>query len=304
MQWLIKLRTNLRKHYQLYLLLLPGFAVIILFNYVPMWGIQLAFREFSHSSGIAGGAWVGLKYFEKFTHSHQFWPLLINTLSISVTTIVCSFPVPVILALMFCKLRNQRRKKVMQTIVYLPHFISIVVMVGMIQLLLSPTSGIIGHLASDVFGYTGNLMGDKSAFVPIYVITEIWQHAGWNAIIYIAALSSIDMEIYDACSIDGANTWQTIWHIDLPSLRSTMVILLILNMGGVLSVGFEKVYLMQNSLNISVSEIINTYVYKIGLQKNQYSYSAAVNLFNTAVNFLLVFITNFISKRAAGISLW
>lgn len=298
-----RLLNNIRRHWQLYLMLLPGFAIIIIFNYIPMYGVQIAFRKYSFSTGFAGGAWEGTKYFEKFFNSFQFSSLIRNTLMISLSTILFSFPVPIILAVMFSKIIGRRRQKFIQTMVYLPHFISTVVLVSIMTMMASSNSGIIGKMAADM-GYVGALMGDTKLFVPIYVLSDIWQHAGWNSIIYIAALSSIDVSIYDSCYIDGANTWQIVRYIDLPQLVPTMMILLVLNMGSVLGVGFEKVYLMQNSLNLSVSEIISTYVYKIGLQSNQYSYSAAISLFNNVINFFLVFMMNIVAKRCADISLW
>ena len=298
-----RLLDNIRRHWQLYLMALPGFAIILLFNYVPMYGIQIAFRKYAFSTGFSGGQWVGWKYFEKFFHSYQFSSLIRNTLSVSLTTIIFSFPVPIVLAILFNKIRNKQRQKLMQTVVYLPHFISTVVLVSIMTMMMSSNSGIIGQWAMQL-GYTSVLMGDPKLFVPIYVLSDIWQHAGWNSIIYIAALSSIDNSIYESCYIDGASTWQIVRYIDLPCLVPTMMVLLILTMGSVLGVGFEKVYLMQNSLNLSVSEIISTYVYKIGLQSNQYSYSAAISLFNNIINFFMVFLMNLIARKCAGISIW
>lgn len=303
MAWIRKAGRNLQKHYQLYLMVLPGVLIILIFNYIPMYGIQIAFREYSFATGLTGGKWVGFKYLERFFESYQFWSLIKNTLMISLTTIVFSFPVPIILAIVFSKIRSKRRQKVMQTVVYLPHFISVVVLVSIMTLILSPNSGVLGQIAAKL-GYNGVIMGDSKLFVPLYVISEIWQHAGWNSIIYIAALSSIDNALYESAYLDGANTWQIIRYIDLPSLVPTMMILLILTMGSVLGVGFEKVYLMQNSLNLPVSEIISTYVYKIGLQSNQYSYSAAISLFNNVINFFFVFIMNQIAKKSTGNSIW
>lgn len=303
MAWIRKAGRNLQKHYQLYLMVLPGVLIILIFNYIPMYGIQIAFREYSFATGLTGGKWVGFKYLERFFESYQFWSLIKNTLMISLTTIVFSFPVPIILAIVFSKIRSKRRQKVMQTVVYLPHFISVVVLVSIMTLILSPNSGVLGQIAAKL-GYNGVIMGDSKLFVPLYVISEIWQHAGWNSIIYIAALSSINNALYESAYLDGANTWQIIRYIDLPSLVPTMMILLILTMGSVLGVGFEKVYLMQNSLNLPVSEIISTYVYKIGLQSNQYSYSAAISLFNNVINFFFVFIMNQIAKKSTGNSIW
>lgn len=294
----------MRCHYDLYLMMVPAVVVIFIFNYLPMYGIQLAFREFNPLMGLTGGKWVGLKYVEKFIDSYQFWNLIANTLRLSLSTLVFSFPLPILLALVFNHLRTERSKKIMQTVVYMPHFISTVVMVGMLQVFFSSKAGLMNSIVHFVTGYDGNLLGDTRLFPVVYVVSEIWQHAGWNSIIYLAALSSIDVAIYDAARIDGASGWQVIRHIDLPSLLPTCIILLILNMGSVLSVGFEKAYLMQNSLNLPVSEVISTYVYKIGMVNSQYSYSAAISLFNTVINFFFVFAVNLIARRVGDISLW
>lgn len=285
-------------------MMLPGFVIIAVFNYIPMYGIQLAFREFNPLLGLTGGKFVGLKYINKFVNSYQFWSLIQNTLRLSLSTIVFSFSVPILLALVFNRLRSARVKKAMQTVVYLPHFISTVVVCGMLQVFFSSKAGLMNNIVRILTGYTGNVLGDTKLFPVVYVASEIWQHAGWNSIIYIAALSSIDPTIYEAARIDGASDWQMVWHIDLPSLKSTCIIMLILNMGSVLGVGFEKAYLMQNSLNLPVSEVISTYVYKIGMVNSQYSYSAAIGLFNTVINFLFVYSMNLISRKVSEISLW
>ena len=230
--------------------------------------------------------------------------MVANTLRLSLSTLVFSFPLPIILALLFNHLRTERGKKTMQTIVYMPHFISTVVMVGILQVFFSSKAGLMNNIVHALTGYEGNLLGDTKMFPVVYVVSEIWQHSGWNSIIYLAALSAIDTAIYDAARIDGANGWQVIRHIDLPSLIPTCIILLILNVGSVLSVGFEKAYLMQNSLNLPVSEVISTYVYKIGMVNSQYSYSAAISLFNTVINFFFVFAVNMVAKKVGDISLW
>jgi putative aldouronate transport system permease protein len=299
-----RLLNNIRRHYDLYLMILPAIIIIFVFNYMPMYGIQLAFREFSAKLGVAGGKFVGLKYINKFVNSYQFTTLLTNTFRISLSTLIFGFPVPIMLALMFNHIRSERFKHVMQTTVYMPHFISTVVMVGMLRVFFAGSHGVLSKVVQSLLNYNDNLMGAPTAFTPMYVFSEIWQHAGWNSIIYLAALSSIDVSIYDAAKIDGAGGWQVIRYIDWPSLVPTCVILLILNMGSVLGVGFEKAFLMQNSLNLPVSEVISTYVYKVGLLNNQYSYSAAISLFNTVINFFFVFSMNTIARRIGHISLW
>lgn len=299
-----RLKRHVARQWQLWVMLLPAIGFTALFAYGPMYGIQLAFREFDFSKGLTGGDWVGLKYFTKFFESPQFWDLMGNTLTISLTTLVFGFFAPIALAILINQVFSSRRKRFTQTATYLPHFISIVVIVGMLQVFLSPSTGLITRFLEN-FGITGiNFLGDPNTFVPVYVISEIWQHAGWNSIIYLAALSSIDTQLYEAAKIDGANRFQVIRHIDIPALVPTMMILLILNMGGVLNTGFEKVFLMQNTLNLPVSEVLSTYVYKIGILGSQFSYSTAIGLFNTAINFTFLVITNAIAKRVSNTSLW
>lgn len=296
--------ATLRRDYQLWLLVLPAIIVIFIFNYIPMYGVQLAFRDFDFSKGLTGGQWRGLHYFTMFTGSFQFLTLIRNTFVISIATILVGFPIPIILALLFNQVQHHGVKKVLQTVVYMPHFISTVVMVGLLTVLLSPNTGVIGMLIK-AMGLEGvNLLGSTATFVPVYVISDVWQHAGWGSIIYLAALSSVDQELYDACKIDGANRWQIIWHVDIPALVPTIIVLFILNMGNLLNTGFEKIFLMQNGLNKPVSEVIATYVYRIGIISNQFSYSSAIGLFNTAINFFFLFLTNSVSKRFSETSLW
>ena len=270
-----------------------------------MYGVQLAFREYSFKTGITGGKWVGFKYFQQYFTSNMFWPTLRNTFIISFTSIVVGFPAPIILAMIINQLRNQKWKRVVQTTVYIPYFISVVVMVSMINILFQNNSGVIGNLMKSIglVAENVNILGSEKTFVPLYVLTGVWQGMGWNSIIYIAALSSVDTQLYDACKIDGANRWQTMWHIDFPAILPTIMILLIMNMGNVLSVGFDKVYLMQNSLNLGVSQVISTYVYNVGIKSSQFSFGTAVGLFNTVVNFVFLMVTNWISKKATGTGL-
>ncbi|MEV0618864.1 ABC transporter permease subunit [Nonomuraea sp. NPDC050404] len=293
--------THLRRHWQLWAMLAPAIAFVGVFAYIPMYGIQLAFRKFSFQHGLTGGEWVGFKYFIQFFESPLFWTLMRNTVTISLVTLIVGFIAPILLALVVNQVVHSGRKRFMQTATYLPHFISTVVIVGMLQVFLSPSSG----LVTTLFGITDvNLLGDTSAFVPVYVISDVWQHCGWNSIIYLAALSRVDPQLYEAARIDGASRFRLIRHVDIPGLIPTMVVLLILSMGGVLSTGFEKVFLMQNTLNLPVSEVISTYVYKIGILSSQFSYSTAIGLFNTLINFIFLMVTNQIAKRVSGTSLW
>ncbi len=295
--------SALRRDYQLWLMILPAIVVIFIFNYIPMYGVQLAFREYDFTKGITGGEWVGLHYFKEFINSYMFADLMKNTIVISLATIIFGFPAPIILALIINQVIWKRWKKAIQTTVYLPHFISLVVMVGMINVLLSPNTGVIGHLVN-ALGFDVNLLASEKAFVPVYVLSDIWQHAGWNSIIYLAALASVDTQLYDSAKIDGASRWQIIRYVDIPAIVPTMTILFILSMGNILNTGFEKIFLMQNPLNLPVSEVIATYVYKIGIISNQFSYSAAIGLFNTLINFAFLIAMNYIAKKTSNISLW
>ncbi|WP_025680985.1 ABC transporter permease [Paenibacillus massiliensis] len=296
--------NTVTRDYQLWIMVLPAIIVIFVFNYIPMYGIQLAFRDYNFTQGLTGGEWRGFYYFEQFFNNYMFMDLMKNTIVISLATIIFSFPAPIILALLVHQIRWKRAKKTLQTTVYLPHFISIVVMVGLLNVLLSPNSGVIGHVLSAIGLGGTNLLGSTEAFVPIYVMSDIWQHAGWNSIIYFAALSTIDPQLYDAAKIDGASRWHLIRYVELPALVPTIIILFILSMGNVLGTGFEKVFLMQNPLNLPVSEVIATYVYKIGIVSNQFSYSAAIGLFNTLINFFFLYAMNLIAKKFSNISLW
>lgn len=300
-----KILCVLKKDWQLWVMILPALAYIIIFCYGPMYGIQLAFRKYDFSKGLTGGDWVGFKYFLQYFESPMFWTTLRNTFVISFFTLVCGFPAPILLALVVNSLRQQKLRRVVQTAVYMPYFISTVVMVAILQILLSPSTGVVSGLLKNMhlIPQSINLLGTPGAFVPVYVLSGIWQSAGWNSIIFIAALSSVDGQLYDAAKVDGANRWQQVIHVELPALVPTIVILLIMNMGRVLSVGFEKIFLMQNDMNLPVSEVISTYVFNVGVQSGQFSFGSAVGLFNTVINFAFLMIANMVSKRAADISL-
>ena len=296
---------SLVRDYQLWLMILPAIAVIFIFNYLPMYGVQLAFRDFNFAKGFLGGDWAGLKYFRQFFRSPMFFATIRNTFVIAATSIGLGFPAPILMALLFNQIMGKKVKKFLQTVVYVPYFISTVVMVALIRILCSPNNGIVSHAlkAIGLIAQDVNLVGNVGTFVPLYVLSGIWQSCGWNSIIYFAALSAVDSQLYDAAKIDGANRLRIIWHIDLATLVPTIVILLILNMGNILTVGFEKVYLMQNDLNLPVSEVISTYTYKIGLASNQFSLGSAIGLFNTAVNFVFLSLFNVIAKKTSDISL-
>jgi putative aldouronate transport system permease protein len=294
-----RLGLHFGSYWQLYLMMLPALCFVALFAYVPMWGIQLAFREFVPSKGLSGGRWVGLQYFKQFFESPMFASTVWNTFKISIGTLVLGFIAPILLALLINQIASIKFKGFIQTITYMPHFISTVVIVAMLNIFLTPGTGLIGRfLGKD------NVMDNPGAIAPIYWLSEVWQHCGWNCIIYLAALSSVDVSLYEAAKIDGAGRLQLIRYVDLPTIMPTCVILLILNMGSVLNVGFEKVWLMQNAMNLPGSEVISTYTFKIGIQSFQFSYGTAIGLFNTFINFVFVVLANWISKRVSNTSIF
>jgi len=289
----------------LYLLLLPAVAIMICFTYMPMYGIVIAFKDFSPALGIMESPWAepGLKYFLQYFNAYTFKTTIINTLLLSLYSLVITFPLPIALALLCNQMTAKGFRKFFQVSTYLPHFISTVVMCGMIILFLSPSSGIIPKLVSMLGIEMGNLMAEAGAFRHIYVWTEVWQHCGWDSIMYIAALSAVDPSLYEAATVDGANQWQKMLKIDIPMLLPTATVLFILRTGSIMSVGFEKVYLLQNDMNLATSELISTYVYKMGLISNQYSLSAAIGLFNNIINFILLITVNLVSNKLSDTSL-
>lgn len=297
------LKKRILDHWQLYLLLLPVVIYFILFYYWPMAGLQIAFRDYRVSKGIWGSAWVGLKYFLKFFNHPQCWKIIRNTLVLSLYTLA-TFPLPIIMALLLNELRNRKFKKTVQMITYAPHFISTVVICSMITLFMNQSTGLFNNIIEVLGGKRIDFLGTIKYFSHIYAWSGVWQDLGWGTIIYLATLSSVSPELYEAGYIDGANRLQIIWHVNIPSILPTIVIMLIMNCGRILSVGFEKVYLLQNSLNLDASQVISTYTYELGLRGGQYSYSTAVGLFNTIVNVVMLVIVNVISKRISDVSLW
>lgn len=298
------LLSNMKKEYQLYLFVLPAIIFFIIFHYVPMYGIQIAFKKYVEVKGILGSEWVGLANFERFFSSYQFGRLIRNTLGLSFYSLIAEFPIPIILALLLNQVKSKKYKKVVQTVTYAPHFISIVVMIGMVQLFLSPTSGLVNQIIEMLGGEPISFLAEPKYFRHIYVISGIWQHAGWGAILYLATLASVGPELYEAAKVDGASKWAIIRHIDIPSIMPTAIIMLILNVGRLMNIGMQKALLLQNPINVSQSEIIPTYVYKVGIIKAQFSYSAAIGLFNSVVNIILLFTVNKIAKRVSETSLW
>ena len=294
----------IRQHWPLYVFLLPTIAYFLIFRIYLLYGLQLAFKNYRVVDGIGGSPWVGFDNFRRFFSTADFGKLMGNTLSVSIVTLIFTFPLPIILALLLNQLPSLKYKKLVQTTVYAPHFISTVVMVGMIFLFTSPSSGLINKLIEAFGGKAIHFTAEPGWFVPMYVISEVWQSTGWGSILYLAALAGVSPELHEAALVDGANKFQRVWHIDIPGILPTIVIMMILNAGKIMNVGFEKAYLMQTSLNIKASEIIATYVYKRGVLKSQISLSTAVGLFDSVVNMILVVSVNWISRKVTDSSLF
>ena len=297
---------SFRVYWQLYLFLIPTLLYFALFRYLPMVGIQVAFRDYTPVKGYWGSPWVGLKHFQRFFSSYYAERMIINTIVLSFGSLFLAFPMPVILALLLNEVRNSKVKRTIQTITYAPHFLSTVVVVGLVVSLTNINYGLVNILLKKlgVIETSINFMTEASWFRPLYIISSIWQETGWNAVIYMAALAAVDMELYEAAEVDGAGRLRRIWHITVPCIAPTMITMLILNAGKVMNLGYEKVLLMQNDLNKATSDVITTYVYQQGVLKQQFSYSTAVNLFNSVVNTLLVFTVNAIARKVSDTSLW
>ncbi|SEE35727.1 carbohydrate ABC transporter membrane protein 1, CUT1 family [Arthrobacter alpinus] len=290
--------------WQLYVLLTPALIYVAVFKYWPMYGVQIAFRNYNPIDGFSGSPWVGLDNFVRFVQSYQFTQVIGNTLWIAVLGLLIAFPVPIVLALIVNQLQSERFKKFTQTVLYSPAFISTVVVVGIMFVLLSPRSGMVNNVIKLTGGEPIFFMGAPEWFRPVYVISDIWQNAGFSMIVYLAALASIDPSLHEAAKVDGASKFQRVRHIDLPGITPVITILFILAIGNLLNVGFEKALLMQTDLNLSASEIIQTYVYHAGLQQAQFSYSAAIGLFNSILNLALLLTFNWIARRTQQASLW
>ncbi len=308
-----RIKTTCKKilrYWQVYLFLFIPVIYLLLFCYWPMAGLQIAFKKFSLADGIWGSPFVGLYQFEKFFRSYEFKRILKNTLLISIYSIAASFPIPIIFALLLNSIRQGKFSKCVQTITYIPHFISTVVLVGMILQIFNSRVGLYGIIYQAVTGHLPeDILSKASAFPHLYVLSGIWQSFGWDSIIYLAALTGISQELHEAAQIDGASRFKRLLYIDLPGILPTITIMLILNAGRVMSIGFEKVYLMQNNLNLSASEVISTYVYKIGMGVGgtaipDYSYSTAISLFNSVINLMLICTVNAVSRRLSETSLW
>jgi putative aldouronate transport system permease protein len=299
-----KVIKKMLQNYELYLFILPALIYFITFHYAPMYGIIIAFKNYIPTKGFWGSPWAGFRHFTNFFNSYYFWLLLKNTVGIAFYSLIAGFPIPIILALALNEVQNKHFKKIVQNVTYAPHFISTVVMVGMLISFLSPSSGVVNQFIQFLGFEPINFLGKENMFKDIYVWSGIWQGMGWGSIVYLGALSGIDPQLHEAGIVDGATRFQRIIHINIPSIMPTMVILLILNLGSIMNVGFEKIFLMQNPLVMDASEVISTYVYRMGLQKAQYSFSAAVGLFNSLINFTLLITVNSIAKKLNETSLW
>lgn len=295
---------DLRKNWKLYLLFLPILVYFLVFKYGPMFGLSIAFLDYKPAKGVLNSNFVGLKHFKNFFSDPYFGRLIINTLRISLSTLIFSFPSAIILALLINELRSKAFSRTVQTITYIPHFISTVVICGIIRQLTGRMGGIT-QLMSILFGMEAtNMLYEPSYFVPIYIISDIWQSVGWNSIVYLSALTAIDQELYEAAKIDGANKWNQIVHVTIPGLMPTIIIMLILKVGKMFDVGYEKIMLLYTPLTYETADVINTYVYRRGMEQTQFSYSTAVGFFNSVVCFLLVYCANRITRQSSGNSLW
>ena len=299
-----RLKRQMKQHWQLYLIFLIPLIQVLIFKYGPMYGLVIAFKRYNPVRGIIDSPWVGLKYFEQFFASPSSWSIIFNTLRISITTLIFSFPFPIMLAIALHECGHRFYKKAVQMITYAPYFISTVVLVGIILQVTDLRMGVINIAIKMLGGQPINFMGKPDMFTSIYVISDIWAGAGYSSILYLAALSGVSPELHEAAIMDGASRVRRVWHIDFPTILPTVVLMLIMNMGKVMNLGYEKVYLMQNDLNISVSEVISTYVYKVGLKQSNYSFSTAIGLMNTVVSLVLVSMSNYTAKKLTGNSMW
>ena len=295
-------RLNREKY--LWFLVLPGIAYFIIFHYFPMYGLLISFKRFSMSKGILGSPWVGFKYFAEFFSSRYLWRILRNTVVISISTLIFGFPAPIFIALLLYECVFTRFKKIVQTVSYLPHFISLVVVVGILVNFVNPVDGIVNEVVKLFGGKPVHFMGEPGWFRPLYVMSNMWQYAGWTSIIYLAALSAIDIQLYESAIIDGARRWQSLMYITIPSLLPTIIIMFIVRMGRMMSVGFEKIILMYSPSIYETADVISTYVYRKGLLGMQYSYGTAVGLFNSIINLVLIITANKLARTYTETRLW
>ncbi len=298
-----RLKRDLYKNRYFYIMLIPVLLFYIIFCYFPMYGALIAFKDYKPALGFLDSPWVGMEYFMEFFQAHDFWKLIRNTLMISFYSLIFAFPAPIVFAILLNEVRNKHFKRWIQTITYLPHFISMVIICGLI-IQFTSSDGIINQICASLTGSSTALISDPNAFRPIYIISGIWQEVGFGSILYLAAISGIDMELYEAAILDGCGKMKQIWYITLPCILPTIVIMLILQVGSIMSVGWEKVFLLYNPLTYDTADVISTYVYRKGIQDMDYSYSTAVGLFNSVINFIMIIVANAGSRKLAKNSLW
>ena len=303
MSRLRRLQKSIRDWWQIYLLILPALVFIVIFSYIPMYGLQIAFKDYKFSLGIGGSEWVGLKHFVRFLNNPDFPRMLKNTLTLTLYSL-CTFPLNVIMALALNEVRSTHYKKTVQMVTYMPHFLSTVVLCSIVLLMLDKNNGPINHLLAALGLERQAFITQPAAFPHIYVWSGIWQELGWSSIIYIAALASVSPDLIDAAKIDGATRMQVIRHVNIPTILPTIIISFILSTSSLLSIGFEKIYLLQNSLNLDASTVFATYTYQIGIEGNQFSYSTAIGLFSTVANVIILLIANAVCKRVSDIGIW
>ena len=295
-------KRKVKRFLGLYVLILPAILYVLIFSYGPMYGIIMAFENFKPKLGYLGSEWVGLKHFQRFISHPDFWKMLKNTISISLYSLA-TFPCAIILAIMINEVKHSKYKKAVQMVTYAPHFLSTVVVCSLVTMFMG-REGVFGVLYGSFTGKAENLLTIPKLFNDIYVWSGVWQSVGWGTIVYLAALAGVSAELIESARIDGANRMQVIWHVNLPGILPTIVTLFIMNTGSILSVGFEKIYLLQNDLNLETSRVLSTYVYEVGLQGGQFSYSTAIGLFNNLINIIMIIICNQISKKVSGIGIF
>ncbi|WP_108995522.1 ABC transporter permease [Paenibacillus agaridevorans] len=299
-----KLRRLWRNNKYLWLMFLPCLIYYLVFRYAPMFGLVITFKNYNLFRGVWESDWVGFKYYRMFLENPDFLLLMKNTFLLGIMNLALGFPAPIILALLLNEVRKAAFKRFVQTVSYLPHFISNVIVASMVIMFLSPTGGLINELITALGFEPINFMNEPGMFRWIYVLSEIWQHIGWETIIYLAALTAVDPQLYEAASIDGASRMRKLWHVTLPGISFAIVITLILNIGSVLEIGFEKVFLLQNPAIYETADIISTYVYRIGMEQGNFSYGAAIDLFMGIISLIFIYTANFVSRRVSETSLW
>ena len=300
-----RLLTQIYYHRAVYLLLFPAVVWYAIFCYQPMYGVLLAFKDYKFNLGIIGSPWVGAKYFQQFLVTREFWNIMKNTVAISGLKLICGFPAPIVLALLLNELRFTKYKRVIQTFSYLPHFVSWVVVVSLLTIVFSPYGGIVNSIRVNSFGQNPIFyLGEVKYFFPIVILSDIWKGAGWGTIIYLSAITSINIELYEAAISDGANRFQCAWHITLPGILPTAGIMFILATGGILNANMDQILLLQQPANITISQIIDTYVLKVGIREGRFAFATAVGLFKSLFSVVLVFFTNYVTKRTTEVSIW